>query len=287
MKTKVLTGIALMVLPIMAMVFLQWPILDALLAFFSAVAAHELCHAAKIKNKLMIVAAVVMAPLSVAVMSLPFWRSYLDMLIFPVLMVFFLVMVAFMLKRFTQTPFGHLLYAMVAAVVVPGAFASLALLRSHFIAYDQILAVYFLFLTFCSCWLTDAFAYFTGKAFGKRKMCPNVSPNKTWEGAIGGVLLTSLFNVGFAMIFNAFFLQNYRVSLLAVVLISLPLCVTSILGDLAASSLKRNQEIKDFGRLFPGHGGAMDRFDSMLFVAPMMLAFVQLTQAFGFLVLFQ
>jgi phosphatidate cytidylyltransferase len=93
--------------------------------------------------------------------------------------------------------------------------------------------------------------------------------------------MTTLVNVGLAAWFNAMFLENFRVSLWAVVALSIPLCVIAMIGDLTASVLKRNLGVKDFGTLMPGHGGAIDRFDSFFFVCPMMLALFRAAQGFG------
>jgi len=206
--------------------------------------------------------------------------------VFPVLLGYFFLLVGLMLARFELTRYSHLLFALMASVAVPAAMSAILLLRDSLKTPDgafleKNLAVFFVFFTFCCAWLTDAFAYFVGVNFGKRKLCPNISPKKSVEGAAGGLVLTALLNVGFAAMFNLFFLEEYRIGLLAVGLLSLPLSVLSMLGDLAASTLKRNYGVKDFGKLFPGHGGVMDRNDSYLFVAPTMLAIMQLFQAYA------
>lgn len=125
-------------------------------------------------------------------------------------------------------------------------------------------------LIFIAAWATDTFAYFSGMLFGKRKLCPHISPKKTVAGAIGGVLGCALGFVIFGLICNGFFSQSH--DLLVLALISLPLSLAGQFGDLAASVVKRCFNVKDYGKLFPGHGGVLDRFDSIILIT--LVAFV-------------
>ena len=137
-------------------------------------------------------------------------------------------------------------------------------------------AVFFILLILCFAWGGDTCAYFAGRAFGKHKLCPVVSPKKTVEGAIGGVLGTMVFGVAATLIYaiaadrmEAFTRSNIGVSMYVV--IALLACVAAVLGiygDLFASVVKRQCGIKDYGTMFPGHGGILDRFDSVMFIAP-------------------
>lgn len=115
-----------------------------------------------------------------------------------------------------------------------------------------------LFIIFTT-WASDSGAYFSGKYFGKRKLWPAISPKKTIEGSIGGLL----FSIIIGLIFNYFFnINNY----LTVILISSLISVVGQLGDLVESALKRSKNVKDSGSLLPGHGGILDRFDSLIFI---------------------
>ena len=137
-------------------------------------------------------------------------------------------------------------------------------------------AMFFILLILCFAWGGDTCAYFAGRAFGKHKLCPQVSPKKTVEGAIGGVLGTMVFGVVVTLIYSiaanrmeAFTRSNIGVSMY--VIIALLACVAAVLGiygDLFASVVKRQCGIKDYGTIFPGHGGILDRFDSVMFIAP-------------------
>lgn len=124
----------------------------------------------------------------------------------------------------------------------------------------------YLWITLCIPWVADSLAYFTGRFFGKRKLCPNISPKKTVEGAIGGVASTGIVAVvvyGFAKGWDV-------LPLVLVFVASVLLAIVSIFGDLFASVVKRHFDVKDYGKLFPGHGGVMDRFDSTIPVAVLM-----------------
>ena len=137
-------------------------------------------------------------------------------------------------------------------------------------------AMFFILLILCFAWGGDTCAYFAGRAFGKHKLCPVVSPKKTVEGAIGGVLGTMVFGVVATVIYSiaanrmeAFTRTNIGVSMyLIIALLACVAAVLGIYGDLFASVVKRQCGIKDYGTIFPGHGGILDRFDSVMFIAP-------------------
>ena len=129
-------------------------------------------------------------------------------------------------------------------------------------------SVYTLLLPFIIAWLSDTGAYFTGYFLGKHKLCPKMSPIKTVEGAIGGVVFA-----GFAaFVYLGFVYGNFTAGFSwTAILIGSVGSVISQIGDLAASCIKRDFDKKDYGSLLPGHGGLMDRFDSVLFSAPYVL----------------
>lgn len=116
---------------------------------------------------------------------------------------------------------------------------------------------------------TDIFAYFTGMAIGKHKLCPKISPKKSIEGSVGGIL-GSIVLCG---AFGYFFAEKYLVHCLVIGLLG---GIVSQFGDLTASVFKRKMGIKDYGNLIPGHGGVLDRFDSVLFTAPLVYYYIVL-----------
>ena len=156
----------------------------------------------------------------------------------------------------------------------------------------RFLGIRFVFYMVLISTMTDTFAYLFGMRFGKHPLAPNISPKKTWEGAIGGTIIATIVASGFALFYGVLFTPGtligdvFNVSGLAtlfdqvfpsnmsdilwtvsVILLSLSASVVSQFGDLFASKLKRHYDIKDFSNIFPGHGGIMDRFDSMIMVS--------------------
>ena len=119
-------------------------------------------------------------------------------------------------------------------------------------------------LALSSAWIADTGAYFAGTFLGK--LCPEISPKKTVEGFFGGIVTDVVVMVIFALIYSL--IAHAHVHYLWLIFIGIVCAVISVLGDLSASVLKRQQEIKDFGNIMPGHGGVMDRFDSVLFTVP-------------------
>lgn len=123
-------------------------------------------------------------------------------------------------------------------------------------------------LVFLSSWICDTCAYLTGVTMGKRKLAPVLSPNKSVEGSVGGILGSFLFSVLFGMLFQKPLKGVFENPALSCGVVSALGAVVSQIGDLCASAIKRNKDIKDYGTLIPGHGGILDRFDSVIFVAP-------------------
>ena len=124
----------------------------------------------------------------------------------------------------------------------------------------------YVWLAFIGTWSSDTFAYFVGSVLGKHKLCPDISPGKTLEGMLGGL--------GGSVFFVSLLGWLFKVSLFHTVTIGLIIGITATLGDLAESLLKRFCGVKDSGELLPGHGGILDRFDSLLFVAPAVYYYV-------------
>lgn len=130
--------------------------------------------------------------------------------------------------------------------------------------YDIMYLIYLLLITT----ITDTFALFTGMLIGEHKLCPKISPKKTIEGLVGGVLMGTFAATAF---YNTVISSN--ISLVLVIVLTCCLTLVGQLGDLIFSSIKRYYDVKDFSELIPGHGGVLDRFDSLIFVT---LAFILL-----------
>lgn len=131
----------------------------------------------------------------------------------------------------------------------------------------------FLIITFMGSWIADSGAYFVGTFFGKHKLCPEISPKKTVEGLIGGAVTNAVSFAIATVILNKIISTSGAGALnpFIMAVVGVICCFLGLLGDLTASLIKRDCGIKDYGNIMPGHGGAMDRFDSVVYVAPFML----------------
>jgi phosphatidate cytidylyltransferase len=156
-------------------------------------------------------------------------------------------------------------------------------LYGGFLLYSMVILrninIWILAIVFITVMLTDVGGYIFGYLFGKHKLCPTISPKKTIEGGVLGTIFgvccgTGAYFVATRLIeevvFSTFNEMHIALEILSVVGITLLLAVTGQLGDLVASKLKRAYDIKDFGKIFPGHGGVLDRFDSTLIAAALM-----------------
>ena len=130
--------------------------------------------------------------------------------------------------------------------------------------------VFAVVLTLAGAWLADSGAYFAGTFFGKHKLCPVISPKKTVEGVIGGTVCNGVLLLITALVYGKLINKDVTMHYAGIFLAGMLCSIIGLLGDLTASVIKRQTGIKDYGKIMPGHGGVMDRFDSVMFVAPFM-----------------
>lgn len=275
MKKRVITAVALLALLAVVVWQIYTPLFIIVIAFLSAVAGNEIMRCAKIQNKFIVGLGTAVAAI------IPFFSSNeiltpwvgsetmfavtntipLIVWVILVILVFFLAM----LRDYAHTKFEDVAIAIVASIIVPYGFSMFGMLRDFYRDDDQ-LGIYLIFYALICALGTDSGAQLGGMAFGKTKMSPNISPKKTVEGAICGVIFSMILNSVALVLYNKLAQQPIVMYQAGVLLALVP--VTSFLGmmgDLTASVLKRNFGVKDFGKIFPGHGGVMDRFDSTLF----------------------
>ncbi len=266
-----------------AIAFDAVPLITLILAALASTATFEVVRAVGNKSVLLYVISCAFSALSVFFAGNGFELQATSVFIsFYVLVLMSLTV--FMNKTIT---FIHAATAFFASMVLPYAFSGFVRLNNiedWFSGYTHQEGIYFVGLGFACSWLTDSFAYLVGRKFGKHKMAPVISPKKSIEGAIGGVVITAAFNVLILFLFTIGCKNLYDYSLfgdsamkyLFIIPISVVLSLVSMMGDLAASVLKRNFGIKDYSQLLPGHGGIMDRFDSCVFVIPTLYGIIRL-----------
>lgn len=285
MKIRIITGVALGLFVISLLVFMQYPLVLGLpLAVFSGMAAYEIMHVTKCKNKVITALTVAFAVAMPLYIDLDLGR-FIKVPVSVILTVYLITLMVLMLKNYETVKFENIAMAIYASVCVPYAISCAILVRDLFkTSPDHIHQAQALFLVlwamYCA-WLSDTFAYFFGRKLGKHKLSPKISPKKSVEGAVAGVLGTMLISVITYFICSHFYFYKDTIRLWMVIVGTVVLSVISVLGDLSASVIKRNFNEKDFGTLFPGHGGVMDRIDSFIFVMPSMYALVKIMLAFA------
>ena len=196
---------------------------------------------------------------------------YFDELIrfFPMLAgTFLLIMFLIMLYDHENVKFQEISLMAFVAFLVP-----ISLSTVFFLHKKGEFGIFYVILAFLIPWISDAGAYFVGSAIGKHKMAPKISPKKSWEGFFGGIAtaIISVLVVGFGYPWIESMINgsvNFKVNIPLLVIVAVVGSVLGVIGDFSASLLKRQCEVKDFGSILPGHGGMLDRFDSMLFAAP-------------------
>ena len=274
MKTRIITALVGIVVLIGVMFTFDTLIFNLVIAAITLIAIHEIYNALGFEKKDWLMYAV-MVPYTLLVMFSNY--SVMRKLVMPVSFVLVTFYAIYLVVRNGTISYQKASGLLVFSGIVIFCFYSFILLKERLpveeYGYD---AMFFILLILCFAWGGDTCAYFAGRAFGKHKLCPVVSPKKTVEGAIGGVLGTMVFVVIATLVYSVaadrmeeFTRTNIGVSLYVV--IALLACVAAVLGiygDLFASVVKRQCGIKDYGTIFPGHGGILDRFDSVMFIAP-------------------
>lgn len=186
------------------------------------------------------------------------------------LTIFMSVLMVACVKDYPEHRIEDAALTLAGLVYVPVMFSMIYMLRSQ---RDGIFLVWYIFF---SAWGCDIFAYLTGSLFGKHPFVPKLSPKKTLEGVIGGAVASVAICVIYGLIIKDYVeLSNFRVMLMSV-LSGVAGAAFGIIGDLFASSVKRFMHIKDYGNLIPGHGGILDRYDSILLVAPIVFLIFKL-----------
>lgn len=285
MKTRIISALVGTVL-LLAVLFCPYTwVFTLAAAALAAIAVWELLHNTGIvKNKLLLFGSVAFSALMVyaayaaqevsagADPTLPLPANALVPLVLMLLAVYALFVLLTWLACCKAVTFTTVAVAFLLTLYATAGFASLAALRVYDNAYYGLIRLLFALVI---PWTSDIGAYFTGMLFGKHKMAPVVSPKKTWEGFFGGWAFSVGSSALLAVIFNLIY-NRYDIffSVTSYALTSLVLAPLSVLGDLFASLIKRRCGIKDYGNIMPGHGGVMDRFDSVVLIAPLLYLMV-------------
>lgn len=258
MKIRVIAAIAL--LPLLVIMLFVAPKFCTAIFFglISAVSAFELTHGTGlVKNIRFSIYSTLMGFWACAWSGFGVGYGWMVLGI----LVFWCVMFADVMIFHMKTDISEVNACMTAGVILPLMFG--AVVRIH----SGELGVYYVAVPFIMAFMSDSGGYFGGYLFGKHKLAPDISPKKTMEGVVGGIVCSMLGMVIFCLVLQLFcgFKCNYLYALVYGIAGSL----AAVFGDLCFSVIKRQTGIKDYGKLIPGHGGILDRFDSMMVVAPL------------------
>ena len=264
MKTRLITSAIGLVVLTVVLSFFSTPVFNIVLLLISLTGMHEVYAALGVRSPAVFAGVI---PLTIAVFFMD-GKSVWFWLVLYATAVFLGTCVILQSKKLNFCTVGGF---MLFSAMILACFFSMRYLRGAFPRATD--ALYFIMLCLGIAWGGDSAAYFAGRFFGKHKLAPVVSPKKTVEGAIGGVFGSIVLAVLITAVYMAVWgaPDSARIDLRFYLLIALVGAVGSvlgILGDLTASAVKRQHNIKDYGTIFPGHGGILDRFDSVLFVMP-------------------
>ncbi len=264
MLTRIVTGFFLVLVAIPVIVFSDTLALEVFASLLSGIAVFEMMRCLGLyKNYYLSVPSYIMAvaiPFSVRILS-DFSSAGLALLAVVYLYALFVLACAMFSQG--KIRFKDAAKAFLSTMYIICGFS--CLVATGGLNHGTFLLIMVLVVAFA----TDIFAYFSGMLFGKHKLIPAVSPKKTVEGAIGGTLISAAAFVGCAYLY-AYIYDGVEPHTLLLFVCGVALSVVSQIGDLIASYIKRERDVKDYGKLFPGHGGVLDRFDSVIAVAPIL-----------------
>ncbi|MCD7822907.1 MAG: phosphatidate cytidylyltransferase [Oscillospiraceae bacterium] len=261
MKTRIITAVVSLALLAVVLCFHSTIVLNIAVAALTAVMMFELFRAAKLLKSILFAGSLCLS------LFFPFAVRFLSMsgIYLAVIFAYIVLYALDVFIGYEKTDVG--IYSTVAlySLLISLAMSSLCVIEASSEKYGLLILI----LTFCGAWLDDTGAYFAGTFLGKHKLCPKISPKKTVEGFIGGILTDVILFVIFGLVVDLVMVEA-QVNYILMAFLGAGCALLGVTGDLFASVIKRHCDVKDYGNLFPGHGGALDRFDSVVFVAPFM-----------------
>ncbi|MBO7303719.1 MAG: phosphatidate cytidylyltransferase [Clostridia bacterium] len=265
MKTRLITAAVMAVVGIPILIFSKYIVFPITLALLALFAVYEMLRVLSLnKNYFLSVPAYLMA-LALPILAYFFVDERITLLLSAAAVLFAYLIYMFFVAVFARgkIKFADVSQAFAAVAYVVLSFGALSIMR-----YMKN-GIWNLVIVLIAAWGSDVFAYFTGMLFGKHKLIPEISPKKTVEGSVGGIVCATLLMVlyGFIVSRATELTPNYIVLALSGLILS----AVSQIGDLVASLIKRERGVKDYGNIFPGHGGVMDRFDSVVSITTILM----------------
>ena len=266
MKQRLISAFVAIIILVVVLRFYITFALNVSIALIAGVAVYEMLSAAGLTKYHVMSAACILLAVFLPVSSLFFSKLAITGMIY----LFIVIILCLMLRLYNNISYQLMAFSIFAALGISASFTTLVLIRD---SHRNILGLLYILLALGSGWFADTGAYFTGMALGRHKLAPLISPKKTVEGAVGGIIINmiccSLTAYIFTLTAEKLNYMHLHVNYPLLIIISAAAAAAGILGDLSASIIKRQCKIKDFGNIMPGHGGVMDRFDSVLLTAPL------------------
>ena len=270
MLQRIITGAFIAILMIVLVVFSGTWVFPVAMTLLTVIGTYEMLGCTGARKNFFISIPAILASVASAVWA--YFFGYATCL--AIIMLYLTVMLSLCVFYDEKVKVNDVLSTFTATLYVMLCFAAFTTIRKL-----EDVGFYLFLLVFIAAWITDTFAYFTGVFVGKHKLIPRISPKKTIEGSVGGILFCVLaFWVYGLILANCF---DVKVNMPVLLVIGLVMSIISQIGDLIASAIKRNYGIKDYGSLFPGHGGILDRFDSIMILSLFMLFAAETVNIFG------
>lgn len=269
MLKRIISALVAMVIGISALIIDKTVVYLVLISLFSGIGTFELIRAIKCDNHKFLTCFCVIFALAIpSLLTFDFMKPFWVM----ACLVYIMVLLVVMLAMHKKIKFVEIAACGSAGIAIPVSLSCIIFVRNlpwyadggYFPGVFMVV-----YLLFCA-WIGDSGAYFVGTFFGKHKLCPEISPKKTVEGLIGGIVMVGIVVTIQCLVYNLLLPteEMYKMNYALLIPIGMAASVTGVLGDLSMSVIKRQYDVKDFGNVMPGHGGILDRFDSVLFVAP-------------------
>lgn len=257
MKQRVITAVVALVIFIPLILVGKTPF-NILVVAMGLVGTSELLM---MKKKLLVSVEAIISYLLTAVFLVPdAWLSFLPARVVPFDLAYALILLMMLNSVFSRNRFS---FNDAGALTMGSIYIGMGF---HYMMTARMSSIWMAFFALFIVWVTDSGAYMIGRKLGRHKLAPSISPNKTWEGSIGGTLAAVIIVGTYVFFLQTHFTYNFLLMLVLVLVLS----IAGQFGDLAESAYKRFFDVKDSGKILPGHGGILDRFDSILFVLPLM-----------------
>lgn len=268
MKTRIITAIVAVSL-LIGIILADAKVLGILMFVLAGIAMHEFVNCLKNTKYKPIKSVMYISTLGLLVVLLKDYLQFNTTMLACSLYLLIIVLSLPVIFKSDKYNISDIAITMFGILYIPFFFSFITLTRG----LDN--GVYYIWMIFIGACVTDTFAYFVGYSIGKHKLAPKVSPKKTIEGSIGGILGTVLVMSLYGVYLGSH-VDAINIPIVHFVVLGLVTSIVSQLGDLFASSIKRYVGIKDYGKILPGHGGILDRFDSIMFIAPIVYFYLKL-----------